>query len=103
MLFSLSSQKTNAHRGAIWTTDALFRETKELVNANIDKGAIAVDMIASSFFTIANVYKKKTAAILTVADNLITGELGFLDPGFIEAQKTMIDIAFKTVEESNVC
>ena len=74
-----------------------------IVNANIEKGAIAVDMIASSFFTIANVYKKKTAAILTVADNLITGELGFLDPGFIEAQKTMIDIAFKTVEESNVC
>jgi purine-nucleoside phosphorylase len=48
-------------------------------------------------------YKKKTAAILTVSDNLITGEIGFLDPRFSDAQKKMIDIAFKFVEESDEC
>jgi len=102
-LFSLASKKTRTHRGPLWTTDALFRETKEIVNPYIEKGAIGVDMIASSFFTIANLYKKKTAAILTVSDNLITGEIGFLDSRFSDAQKKMIDIAFKFVEESDEC
>ncbi len=100
-LFQESSQVTRTHRGPIWTTDALFRETREFVNPQIEKGAIAVDMIASSFFTVASLYRKKTAAILTVSDNLITGEIGFLDPGFFEAQKKMIDIAFSTAEKLN--
>jgi len=100
-LFVLASEETKTHRGPIWTTDALFIETKEIVNAYIEKGAIAVDMIASSFFTIANLYQKKTAAILTASDNLITGELGFLDPGFMDAQQRMIHIAFRAVEGLN--
>ena len=98
-LFQIASGLTKAHVGPVWTTDALFRETKEIVNSYIQQGAIAVDMIASSFFTIANIYKKKTAAILIASDNLITGELGFLNPLFFQAQAKMIDIAFKAVEE----
>ncbi len=102
-LFVFASEETKTHRGPIWTTDALFRETKEIVNSYIQKGAIAVDMIASSFFTIANLYQKKTAAILTASDNLITGQLGFLDPGFMDAQRRMIQIAFRAVERLNGC
>ena len=37
------------HKGGVWSTDALFRETKEIVNSYISKGAIAVDMVTSPF------------------------------------------------------
>jgi len=88
----------NVHRGGIWTTDAIFRETKDIVNSYIQKGAIAVDMVTSPFVTIANIYKRKSAAILTVSDNLITGALGFNDFRFFEAEMKMTDLAFKVVE-----
>jgi len=91
-------QKGKVHRGGVWTTDAIFRETKDIVNSYIAKGAIAVDMVTSPFVTLANLYKKKSAAILTVSDNLITGELGFADYRFFEAELKMIDAAFDLLE-----
>lgn len=87
------------HKGAVWTTDALFKETKEIVNSYIKKGAIAVDMVTSPFLTLANLYQKKTAAILSVSDNLITGELGFNNYKFFESQLKMVELAFDAVEK----
>jgi len=101
-LFSVSSSRLPTHRGPAWTTDALFRETKGVVNPYIEKGAIAVDMVTSAFLTIAHLYKKKTATIMAVSDNLITGALGFNDISFFSAQKTMIEVAFNLVEKLEV-
>jgi purine-nucleoside phosphorylase len=89
----------NTHKGMVWTTDALLKETKEIVNDVINKGAIAVDMITSAFLTIANVYKKKATALLVVSDNLITGELGFSSIKFFDAEKKMIDKSFDIIDE----
>lgn len=86
------------HKGGVWTTDAIFKETKDIVNSYINKGAIAVDMVTSPFVTLANLYKKKSAAVLTVSDNLITGELGFADYRFFEAELKMIDLAFEVIK-----
>lgn len=82
------------HQGGIWTTDALFRETKEIVNSYIEKGAIAVDMVTSPFVTVANLYQRRVAVILTVSDNLITGELGFADFRFFNAEMKMTKVIF---------
>lgn len=87
------------HKGGVWTTDALFRETKDIVNSYIEKGAIAVDMVTSSFITVANLYGKKAAAVLVASDNLITGQLGFNTPELINSQETMISNIFDVVEE----
>lgn len=87
------------HKGGVWTTDALFKETKEIVNSYIEKGAIAVDMVTSPFVTVANLYKKRVAAILAVSDNLITGSLGFNDYRFFEAEMKMADLAFAVVDK----
>lgn len=92
------SQAGTVHRGAIWTTDAIFRETKEIVNPYIEKGAIAVDMVTSPFVTVANLHKKKVAAICAVSDNLITGQMGFTDFRFFEAEMKMADIAFRAID-----
>ena len=88
----------NVHRGSIWTTDAIFRETKDIVNSYIQKGAIAVDMVTSPFVTVANLNKCKVAAVCAVSDNLITGELGFADFRFFQAEMKMTDLAFAALE-----
>jgi len=85
------------HRGGVWTTDALFRETKDIVNSYIEKGATGVDMVTSPFVTVANLYNKKVAAILAVSDNLITGELGFNDYRFFTAEGKMIKAVFDLI------
>ena len=91
-------QAGKVYKGGVWTTDALFKETKEIVNSYISKGAIAVDMVTSPFITVANLYNKKVGAILAVSDNLITGAIGFKDYRFFEAEMKMTDLAFSVVE-----
>jgi len=98
-IFKHFSNKVPVHKGGVWTTDALLRETKEIVNSYIEKGAICVDMVSSPFVTIANLYKKKVSVVLAVSDNLITGQLGFTDFNYFFAQENMIKFIFELLEE----
>lgn len=86
------------HKGKVWSTDALLRETKELVEEKADAGAIAVDMVSSTLLTIAQMYKVKAASILAVSDNVMTGEMGFTNPAFYIAQTTLINVALEAVK-----
>lgn len=86
------------HRGTVWTTDALLRETRELVEGKRKEGAIAVDMVSSTLLTIAQMYNVKAAAILAVSDNVITGEMGFMNPLYYMAESNLISIALETVK-----
>jgi purine-nucleoside phosphorylase len=86
------------HKGGIWTTDAIFKETKEIVNPYIEKGAIAVDMVTSPLVTVANLYNKKVAAVCAVSDNLITGAMGFNDFRFFQAEMKMVDLGFGVID-----
>jgi len=88
----------NLYRGICWTTDALLRETKELVEAKRKEGALAVDMVSSSLLTIAQFYKVKAAAILAVSDNVITAEMGFMNPLYYLTETKLIEIALETVK-----
>lgn len=98
-IFSFCRQRRKTHLGRVWTTDALLRETKDIVNSYIKQGAIAVDMVSSPFVTIANLYGKQVGALLVVSDNLITGQLGFNDLHFLDAQEEMVASAFAFVAE----
>ncbi len=91
--------KKHTHLGMIWTTDAILRETKEIVNDAIAKGAIAVDMVTSPFLTIAQLYGKRACALLVVTDNLITGEIGFADIRVFDAERRMIERGFDLIRE----
>jgi len=88
----------NVHRGTVWTTDALLRETKEIVEAKRKEGAMAVDMVSSTLLTIAQTYNIKAGSILAVSDNVITGEMGFMNPLYYMAETKLIDIALETVK-----
>jgi uridine phosphorylase len=87
------------HRGCTWTTDALLRETREIVEAKRKEGAIAVDMVSSTLLTIAQVYNVKAGSILAVSDNVITGEMGFMNPLYYMAESNLIAIALETVKK----
>ncbi|MDD5432447.1 MAG: hypothetical protein PHO70_05625 [Candidatus Omnitrophica bacterium] len=89
----------NVHRGTAWTTDALLRETREIVEAKRKEGAMAVDMVSSTLLTIAQTYKVKAGSILAVSDNVITGEMGFMNPMYYMAESNLITIALETVKK----
>ena len=88
----------NVHRGTTWTTDALLRETREIVEAKRKEGAVAVDMVSSTMLTIAQTYNIKAGSILAVSDNVITGEMGFMNPLYYMAESNLINIALETVK-----
>jgi uridine phosphorylase len=85
------------HRGTCWTTDALLRETRELVEEKRAQGAIAVDMVSSALLTIAQLHNAAAASILAVSDNVITGEMGFMNPLYYMAESALIQVALKAV------
>ena len=86
------------HHGRVFTTDALFRETPELL-AELERQQItAIDMVTSAFLTVAQVRNARAGAILAVSDECVTGKLGFRDPSFLRAEERMLEIAVKAVE-----
>ena len=56
-------------------------------------------MVSSAFLTIAQWYHVKAAAILAVSDNLITGEMGFVNPVYYMAETKLVEIALATVKK----
>jgi|SRR3989339_476717 len=84
--------------GPCWTTDALLRETREHVGKAVGQGAIAADMVSAAFLTICQTYNIPAAVIMAVSDNVITGEMGFMNTDYYMAESTMIQVAFDTVK-----
>jgi len=100
MLFDIAKEMgLTVHRGKAWTTDALLRETRSIVEAKRAEGAKVVDMVSSTLLTIAQVYKLKAASILAVSDNVITGEMGFMNPLYYAAESNLIKIALALVKK----
>lgn len=87
------------HRGKVWSTDAILRETREHVGKAVDEGCVAVDMVTSTFLTICQLYHVKAAVILAVSDHIITGEMGFMDPNYYMAEGSMIGIALNLIKK----
>lgn len=91
--------ENSVHTGPCWTTDAILRETREHVGKAVDQGAIAVDMVTSAFLTICQTYNVPAAVILAVSDNVMTGEMGFMNPDYYMAEQAIINIALDTVKK----
>jgi len=86
------------HLGWIFTTDALFQETPELIQQLSEQNLSSIDMVTSTFLTIAQVRGKKAGAVLAVSDECLHGKFGFRDPQFLEAEKKTIDVARKALQ-----
>ena len=93
-----NAEGVKVHKGLMWTTDALLRETRELIEGVRKDGAIAVDMVTSALLTIAQLNRVKACSIAAVSDNLITGELGFMNPDYFEAEAKVVKICLDAVK-----
>ena len=58
--------------GRVWTTDAIYRETKDKVQAYGAQGMLAVEMEMSALFTVARYRGVALAGLLVVSDELFT-------------------------------
>ena len=81
------------HLGWIFTTDALFQETPELIQQLNAQAVSSIDMVTSTFLTISQVRGKKAGAVLAVSDECLYGKFGFRDPAFFEAEQKTIEVA----------
>ena len=59
--------------GAVWTTDAPFRELRREVLAHQEQGVLAVEMEAAAMLSVAQANGCSAAAAFTIADSLSTG------------------------------
>jgi uridine phosphorylase len=57
-------------RGATWTTDALYRETKGKVDARVAEGCLTVEMEAAAFFAVAAFRGVTFGQVLYAGDDL---------------------------------
>ena len=87
----LKKESISFHEGAIWTTDAIFRETPEKVTHFQNQGVLAVEMELSALFTVSAFLGVALSAILVVSDDLssLTWKHGFKDKRFIENRRKL--------------
>lgn len=86
---ALEHHQAPYHKGAIWTTDAIFRETVEKVKHYQAQGALAVEMELSAVFSVAGFRSVQAAGILVVSDELSDYQWrpGFKTPAFKKARE----------------
>lgn len=91
------SLKVRYHLGRVFTTDALFQETPDLIEELEQQKVSGIDMVTSAFLTVAQVRHKKAGAILAVSDECLKGKMGFRDPVFLAAEEKMVAVALKAI------
>jgi len=91
---ALSKKGVNFREGPVWTTDAVYRETREKVEHFQKKDVLAVEMESSALFTVGSFRKVEVGGILVVSDDLSTFEWrrGFSDKRFIENRRAVAEV-----------
>jgi len=82
---------TGYHQGAVWTTDAIYRETEQQVRQFQEKGALAVEMEVSALFSAARFRGVELCSVLVTSDLLydMRWQPGFRDSRFKAAREAV--------------
>jgi len=75
----LENRELNHLRSTIWSTDAIYRETRKKVDLFKHLGADAVEMECSALFAVAQYRQIQIGAVLVVSDSVASKDW---DPGF---------------------
>lgn len=91
------------HKGAVWTTDAIFRETPSRVAHFQKKEALAVEMEVSALYSAAAFHGAACLALLTVSDLLAdhTWRPGFKNDTFKRNRQRLCRAALKICLEKD--
>jgi purine-nucleoside phosphorylase len=90
----LAEKNIQFHEGAVWSTDAIFRETPKKVAAYREKGALGVDMETSALFSAGQFRNIQVCCVLVVSDE-VSGpqwKKGFATPKFKESRQQVSSI-----------
>ena len=71
---ALTREGCQPKQGPIWTTDAVFRETREKVERYSDQGILAVDMEYTALCSVAAFRRVNLTAVMLVSDELFHRE-----------------------------
>jgi purine-nucleoside phosphorylase len=90
-------------RGAVWTTDAVFRETPAKVRGFQQAGVLAVEMEVSALYSAAAFHGCACLALLTVSDLLadLTWRPGFKEERFNTNRRRLCKAALTTCLEKD--
>ena len=80
------------HEGLVWSTDAIYRETREKVEHFQKKGVLAVEMELSALFTVGSCRDVEVTGILVVSDEVSTYKwrTGFKTQDFKKARRAVV-------------
>jgi uridine phosphorylase len=97
----LAADGLKRHRGPVWTTDAVFRETVDKVERYGRRGILAVEMEMSALFTLAAFRSKAAAGLMVVTDELAGGKWrpGFDSPRVESARRAAAELILKTAKK----
>jgi uridine phosphorylase len=90
----LSGRTASFHEGCIWTTDAVYRETRQKVLSYQRRSVLAVEMEMSALFTVARYRNIQIGGILVVSDDLstLTWQPGFTTNPFQASRKSVCEV-----------
>ena len=60
--------------GLIMSSDSFYHSRPELTQRMVDYGLLAVEMEANALYTLAAKYRRRSLAVCTVSDHIVTGE-----------------------------
>ena len=86
----LNKNQIDFHAGAVLTTDAVYRETRHLIESHQQNGTLAVEMELSALYSVAQFRRVALAGILVVSDELssLNWRPGFKDERFGQGRRT---------------
>jgi uridine phosphorylase len=98
---SLAREKIPYHQGKIWTTDAIYRETKGKVKRYQSEGVLGVEMELAGLFAFGMARQVAVGGLLVVADELSTEKWRplFLAPRLIKGVRQARKAVKEIVQE----
>lgn len=95
-------KKIRVLQGGIWSTDAIFRETRDKVKEYSRRGILGVDMEATALMTVA-AYRSARLAVVTAIFDELYGERwkpGFGTRRLRRTEKIIVEVALRTLTHS---
>lgn len=69
LFHTFQKNKVYCRVGSVWTTDAIYRETRSEQKQYESENIVAVDMETSALFAVAKYLKKEIAGVLVISDD----------------------------------
>ena len=101
ILDCLQRNKVPYHQGTIWTTDAIYRETKGKVKRYQDEGVLGVEMELAALFAFGMAKGVAVGGLLVVTDELSSGRWRprFFSPQLIRGVRRVRKVVVEILRE----